>query len=338
MKKKQFKVKISSIITFVFILLFLYFLKDINIFKVYRIVIETNLFYFGLAFLSIFFSFFILAVKLKVNMSEVCYMGFWSSFVFLCGSLFFNLITPGRSLGGDFILAYFLKKKYKKTKSKFLGAILADKLSYYTSLFLLTFLSLIFVLFFFHLPRLFRILLELILILLLNFLIIIFLIVIFRKRINFVKVFEFIYSYFLKFLIRLRKNKKGYLRFKLKEIEDSFFSLVHNKIFYLSVLLSLVSWAFLFTCSYSLFLSLGIKINFLYIVVILVIGCFFGEVSITPGGIGLFEGMMFLLYSFIGVPRETALVVVILNSFLTYFFSLFLGFIFAFYLKLKYSS
>ena len=61
-----------------------------------------------------------------------------------------------------------------------------------------------------------------------------------------------------------------------------------------------------------------------------------GDLSPIPGGIGLVESSMFLLYSAMGVTGSLAITVVLLSRIIYYFYALVLGGLSFAYLKLKY--
>lgn len=317
--------------------LLIYILKDIEFSKIWQIIRQANPLYFGLAFASTFFAFLIWTFRWWINIRKVAPVKFWSLFVFLLAGLFFNLITPGRSVGGEFIWAYFLNKKYDKSKTCFIGTIVADKFSYIVSLFIVALFSTIYILTYFNLPYGSRILFTILLVLLLFALFLVILMSVFKKKISFVPLISFIYRYFIRFFYKISIMRRKYLSNKATEFGETFYSLVHhNGLFYISIVLSFLYWGFCFLTSYFLFMGFGLDIRFLYVVVVLGIGYFFGDISIIPGGIGFTEGSMYLLYANVNVPKEIAALVVIANSAITYFFSLILGSICALYLKLKY--
>ena len=89
----------------------------------------------------------------------------------------------------------------------------------------------------------------------------------------------------------------------------------------------------MYLSSYFLFISLNSQINFLSLIVVVTLSYLIGDISPVPGGIGLTEGTMFLLYSAIGVSPSIAIVISLLSRMIYYFFSLLMGGLSLIYLR-----
>jgi uncharacterized protein (TIRG00374 family) len=131
-----------------------------------------------------------------------------------------------------------------------------------------------------------------------------------------------------------KKNVKKGQKTKIEKILIKHFShfaktfrtvIKDRKIILVGIILSLVYWILNFSVSYFLFLSFGIEISFLLIIVVFSIGSIVGDISPTPGGIGLIEGVSILTYSLFGVNLTAAIAVSLLTRMIFYFFALFLG-------------
>jgi uncharacterized protein (TIRG00374 family) len=331
------KKRVTIILVALVIGVFIYLVKDISLLEVYNVVKSTKLLYFFLAVFSCFCGYLLWTLRWKINLAVVQKSSFWNLFVFLLSWLFFNLITPGRSIGGEFVAAYFLSKKYKKPKTKFIGTIIADRFFYVISLFVVVFLALLYILLFFKLPHTSRIFLE-VLFVGIGFLMFLFIFFMaFRKKITLVPFFSLLYHKFIKYFYRISHVKRKYLVFKFRQFGNVFYSIIHHrKIAFVSIIISFSIWCCSFLTSYFLFLSFGLHVGFILVAVIVPIGYFFGDISIIPGGIGFIEGTTYLLYSASGISKEIALLVVLLNTMITGFFNLFLGSIFSLYIKIKY--
>lgn len=335
MKKKR----ISFLLTIVILLLLIYILRNIEFFKIGHIIKEANFFYFSLAFLCSLCTFLMYNLRFKINLSEVIKARYWSLFVFSMGGIFFNTLTPGRSVGGEPMKAYFLNEKYRKPKSKLLGAMFADNSFHILVLVLLAVFSLIYALSFFNISRGAAAFFSIVLFILVLILFLILLFVLKRKKINLAFIFKlFYYLPFVRNRFKNRKEYRDYLHEKLQNFGGVYSKIIYNKRkLFLSLLITLLFWFFNFLIPYFLFLAFDLHIRFIPLLAIYAISYFFGDISPFFGGLGIVEGSMFLLYSNIGVLPELALVVILLNSAIYYFFTLFVGGLCWLYLRWKYN-
>jgi len=98
-----------------------------------------------------------------------------------------------------------------------------------------------------------------------------------------------------------------------------------KKILTAGILLSFVYWILYYSISYFLFLSFGVRVRFFMVIVVISLAEIVGDLSPSPGGIGLMEGFMILAYSAIGLNLYAATAVSLLSRIIFYFFSLLLG-------------
>ena len=98
-----------------------------------------------------------------------------------------------------------------------------------------------------------------------------------------------------------------------------------KKMIFIGVVLSLAYWLLNFATSYFLFLAFGVEISFLIVIVVFSIGNLIGDLSPSPGGIGLIEGVSIITYSLLGVGLSVAVAVALLTRIIFYLFSLLLG-------------
>ena len=73
--------------------------------------------------------------------------------------------------------------------------------------------------------------------------------------------------------------------------------------------------------------------SFFLVIIVVSLGNLLGDLSPTPGGVGLVEGFMIFLYSVLGVDLPAAIIVSLLSRLIGYFHSLVLGGISIFYLE-----
>lgn len=327
--KKRFVV----IFALVILVLLGYVLKDIDFYEVYSLLQKIDHFYFALAFLSCLVSFLLWNLRWKNTLRGIVNADYFFLLKVLFAGVFFNNITPGTGIGGEPVRAYFLSKKYKQSKTKILGSILADKMFNLSVFLLFVVLSLLFILVFADIPGGLKILFEIGLFVIF-ILITIFLIIPNKEKFKgwiLKKSFSFksVRGNFRNF-----KEFEKYVNKRISNLKNSFKkSLKGKNKFYRGFLLSLGVWMSTYLVSYFLFLSFDAKINLLPIIIVITLSTLIGDISPIPGGMGLMESSMFLLYSSMGIPGPLAVVVTLLSRFIYYFFSLFIGGISVVYLK-----
>lgn len=329
--KKKFEILLIIMVT----LLFLFILKDINFLEVYYLINNLNLFYFTLAFLSCLVTFLLWNIRWQNTLKELIDANYWYILIILFAGVFFNTITPGASTGGEPIRAYFLSKKYNKPKIKLFGSIAADKFFNLAVFLLFVVFSIVFIFIYVEIAPSLKIILEIILasIIIFSLVIIFFL----WKKIKFKADWISEKFYKLKSIkkhFKTLEEFKNYVNKKIKNFLDVFNSIILNKKkFWFGIFISIIYWLFLYLSSYFLFVSLNSQINFLSVIIVVTLGYLIGDISPIPGGIGLTEGTMFLLYSAIGVPPPIAIVVSLLSRIIYYFFSLLIGGLSLIYLR-----
>lgn len=330
-EKKAF----GTILTILAIFLAFNLVKDIDFKGVYLIFTEINPIYVLLAFFSGLFVFLLWNLRFKNTLRGLVRIKYLNLLPILFTGLFVNMITPGSGVGGEPVRAYYLSKKYKKPKTKFLGCIFADKFFNLLVFILFVIISLLLVIVYFDIPRTTKFILEGFL-LLLFFGISLFFYLFFRKH-------RLDISIITRNLYKLKAIKKKFLSYNefkkyIDEKLDNFLIvfrkvIVNKKQFYSGIFLSLLIWMFTFLISYFLFLSFRTPINFISVMTVVSLGFFFGEISPLPGGIGVVEGVMFLLYSAMGVFEPIAITVALLSRIIYYFYTLLLGGIALIYLR-----
>ncbi len=321
------------LLTVAVVALVVYLLLGIDFVEVYSILKTIQPFYFLLAFLSCFLSFLVWNLRWKNSLRPVVKGKFRYLFVVLFAGIFMNTITPGTGIGGEPIRAYYLKKKYKKPQSKFFGAILADKTLNLSVFFLFLIFSLIYILAILKIPFNTKVILQGVLIILILALIIFAL-----ARFRSAKLFQkFLFSFgAIKNRFADSQTLHKYLNTKLGNVKTTFKkNFLHKRRLLLGILLSVGVWLFTYLTSYFVFLALNFQISFFSVIAVVSVGYFVGDVSPIPGGIGLMESSMFLLYSSMGIPSALAIAVVLLSRIIYYFYAIFIGSLSLIYLRLK---
>ncbi len=312
-----------------------YIFKDLRFNEILGYLLRININYLLLAIIFCFLTFLIASLRVSYICKNFGKVKFGYLFLVVFAGSFLNVCTPGAGIGGEPVKSYFLGRKYKKPQSKFFWRILADKFFHlFVFAFFIVF-SILFLLFYIKIPDNLKLVLELVLFSLL-FVILVFFVVTFKK-----------FKFDLWFLIRkihriwfIKKNFEtaetfeNYVRLKVKDFAVFFKSLLKDKkIVFLGVFYSLLCWFFFYAVSWILFLSFGTNVSFLSVLIVVTLASLAGELSISPGGIGVNEGSMILLYNIMGVNLSLAITVSLISRLIFYFFSLVIGGISLTYLK-----
>jgi len=325
--RTRFRILFGAIILAILI----YILTKINFPEVYQILKTISPKFFLLAFVSYSLGLLIFSLRSMISLREIIQEhDFWFFLKTTLAGAFVNVITPGAQVGGEPIRAYFLGEKYNKPKTKVFGAVLADRFFHGLVSLFFVIASLLFVLTYIPVSNELKIIFQTALFFILASFALIFFLNMKKTNFNLEK--------FLKkigILGIVRKNKKihhmgqTFGNFKMS-FKKTFFG---KKTLFFGILFSFAYWILGYLSSYFLFLSLEVKVSFFLVIIVVSIGSLLGDLSPTPGGIGLVEGFMIFLYSIVGVNLPAAIIVSILSRMIGYFYYLILGGISLFHLE-----
>jgi len=145
--------------------------------------------------------------------------------------------------------------------------------------------------------------------------------------------------YWFKFVKKHFKSEKVFEKYcnaKLIECGKIFKnSIKGKKNIFVGLFFSILFWVLRYAVCYFLFLSFGFHVSFLVVVIVVTLGELAGAISFFPGGIGVVESSMILLYSAMGIGLSLGLLVVFLSRIIYYFFALFIGGLNLIYLRAK---
>jgi len=317
----------SLIGTLIVLALLVYVLWGINFYEIYLLIAQANLIWFALAILCSFLTFIIWNFRWKYIFRKLFKGDFWYLLHVLLAGAFFNTVTPGAGIGGEPFRAHFLAKKYKKPHTKILGYILGDKIFQLAILGFFTLFSIFFVLIYVKISSNLKLILELLLIfVVVSFVVILFLTL---RKVKFNLGLMFKRLHWFKFINSRFVTSEDFVKYIDKRI--NMFSGVFRKVvkdkknIFVGISFSVVFWMLNFFVAYFLFLSFGYDVNFLNVVIVITLSNLIGAVSIIPGGVGVIEGSITLLFSAMGIPSALALLVAFMNRIIYYFFALFIG-------------
>lgn len=318
--KKRYSISLTIII----LALLVFTLKDINLLEVLALLRKINLLFIALAIVSYVCMFLLWNVRFQYLLKDYVKSDFFFLLRTTMAGVFFNTITPGSNVGGELPRAYFLNAKYGKQKAKYMGHILADKTFNMLGSGIFLALSLFLVFPLLNISFGFKTILQ-------SIVILIYLITIAVL----ISTYENKTLWISKKLIKIRSIRKIFKRDKALEIFlkrkiRSFANvytttLKNRKKVYISFLLSIVACLFNFLASYFIFLSLGYNLNILMIIIAVTIATALGDISPIPGGIGLIESIVILLYTAMAVPLAFGTTVALLSRVIYYIFALAIG-------------
>jgi len=313
--------------TLIILGLLIWLLKDINFYEVYLLITSANLFWFLLAFVSSGMTFIVWNFRCIYVFKKYIKVDFWFYLQVLFAGAFFNTVTPGAGVGGEPFRAYYLAKKYKRSNSKILGYVLGDSFFRLAALVFFIIFSVLFILIYLQISSSLKLVLELILIFI--FVSIVIFSFFLLKKFDFKLGAVFRKLHYFKWFRNRFETADDLVSFINKKIQNSsgaFRKVVKNKNnLFVGLSLSFLFWIFNFLTAYFLFLSFGKSVNFLFVVIVFTLGNLVGSLSPVPGGVGVVEGTMTLLYSAMGIMTSLALLVAFLHRIIYYFFSLFVG-------------
>jgi len=320
------KKRLGFLITAIIIALLVFTLKDINFLESYDLLKSINLFYFALAIISYFLFLLVWNIRWKYTMKGFINAKFFHLLKVLFAGTFLNTITPGTGIGGEPARAHYLNKKYKKPKTKILGYILADKAFNLIGFLIYLIFSLLFINLVLNISLKSKMISTSIIVLLLM-LALIFLL---GWRHAHFKIDWLAKKLFklksLKRKFEKRKEFESYLRKRINNLVSSIKKVFKqkNKV-YAGIGFSLLARLFEFLAAYLIFLSLGLEVNFVAIIAVVTISTLLGDISPTPGGIGIVEGTMIILYTAVGLSSASATTSALLTRVVYYFITLGLG-------------
>lgn len=307
------------------IALTVYVLKDIDFEEVYYLLRNTNLRFFFLSLLIFPISLFIWNIRFKYLLGKKYNVGFWFLFKTTVAGFFINTITPGSSIGGEPVRIYYLSKKRKIPVMFAVGAVLADKLFYISVFFTLSILSLLYLLFFVSLPGWILAVLEIILVGIFFLFFIMILFHVKRRKIPIKWITNRVYN-----LNSVKKGFKSKKDFDKKVVESremmtKSYEYAIRSMFVHGIIFSVLYWVPLILSTYFLFFAFNVKAGIISVSTVVVLSFLIGDLSPSPGGIGLMESTMLVLYSSIGISLEVALAVALLGRIIYYLYYLGLG-------------
>jgi uncharacterized protein (TIRG00374 family) len=332
--------KLKLLFAVIVIVCAIFVIKDIDLSKVYYLLKDSQIHFFVIAFFCFTLSFVIWNLRFTYSLNRFIRTGFLFSFLVLLAGCFFNTITPGAAVGGEPVRAYFISKRHNKPISIILGVVLGDKVYHLGVFVVFVLLAGLFLINFIRISVEVKIFIFLILGVAVFLFVYLFIILLKNLRPNIIKLFSRLYHFnFIKVRFATKDIFISTLEKSINKFIQSFKAVgFTKKAVFIRTFLSVVFWILVVFVSYFLFLSLGARVSVFTIWIVVFIGYSIADISPIPGGIGLAESSMFLLYSVLGVDSEVALLVAFLERFAYYFHTLVLGGFSLIYLRIGMKS
>lgn len=271
-------------------------------------------------------------------------VSYFSIMPMLLAGILINNITPGPSIGGQPITAYYLKKKTENPFSECFATLVMDMSVQAFAFAVFGVFSILYV-FLYVSSEAIRLLVG---ILVFFDLLIVFIIVFLAKNSRNEKIWS-ILSPFLK-LIHYSKilsqlnefenynDVKDYVINQIENLKETVRELLQFKKVLLAACMLALSMFFLeYVKVYTAFLGLGYSVSFVHVVVVTSISSTVGYFVFMPGGTGAVETAMVALYFELGIPLGIATTATLLSRLLFYLTTYGAGYVSLSYLNLKWT-
>ena len=272
------------------LILFVIILSKLNLTEIGALLSNINLYYLAPALLLFIPLLVTKAMRwqLLMDAQDIDY-SLKDSTIMYAAAMYIGAITPGRI--GDFIKVFYLKgDNYPFGKS--FATVLQDRLFDLVSLLLLGYAGMLLFIVYFE-----RTILILSSILMGTLLLILFFL---YKRDISIGILEYISSHFIP--ERYRKNAKT----GFSDLCNSFKTLNTNQ-WVLATFLTAFAWIIYFVLMYFFALSIDIDIPFLYLATCVSISAVITLIPISISGIGTRDATLIILFSYLGLSKESAI-------------------------------
>lgn len=317
----SFKFNLKTLIVILLFAIGLYFLvpKLIGLPEAIKLILQVNKFYLFIAIIFEILSYVGAAILLGVILFQMGYkIKFWDRFRIGSIAAFAIHFFPVGNLGQGALDFFFLRKQKVETGSILLMLILRIIFTY--AAFLLIFLyGLVLVPTAPHMkvsPRIISFILTFLIVGGISYMF-----YLYKNKNKFRKIWNRFLRFFDTFFSKIR-GKKVSERQESEVFEDIYEGIglfgkkKRSSIF--ALMAGLMYWLGDITCFYFVFLSFGYHIHIGVLIFGYCIASFLGMISFIPGGLGVTEGTMGLLYSALGVPASLALMSVLVFRFFSF--------------------
>jgi len=305
--------------------------------KIFQVLSQANYWFIlvaiGFQILSIVTIFFrwdmvVKYCRLKISDSRL--------FMITLAGIAFSHLMPSSRMGGEPVRAYFLRNETKKSTSLCLSTIIVERIFDAVTFSIISLFVLISILLYWNLPAWIILLLVLAFLIAFSMLVIIVYISV-NKKVG-MRIVMWFFKRFQRFLSRWsttaqweRKLQKDVLLFS-----ESVAGMIKKRhLWAYGFGFSLLAWIFDIFRTYFIFVALGNNVSLLVIGGAIVIAALAGAIPVSPGGLGLIEAAMVIVFTSAGIPITIAAMVTIIDRLISYWGLTFVGLIPSYYLGIK---
>ena len=332
---KETKTLIRNAVFLIAIILFFLILDKIGFKNIYSTLKTTNPMFLFLSVASLFVSYIMWSFKWKTLLNGVVKVKFKDVFLNILSTEFVNNLTPGVSVGGEPLRAYYIAEEYKKPSTKIFTTVIIEKVINALIVISLVILAILFSVLFVEINWVVKLISSII-----GILILLFILFFILKKADVLKKLKIKIknTQFAKFIKGKKVYKKlrggiaktfGYFVYSFKNLRKE------KKILARVIIFGLLKWVFKILAVYFLVLSLNYNISPLIIVIVVIIAGLLGDVAFVPN-VGVTEVSMIALYVAFGVPGAVAALATVFYRLIYYMYALGFGAVSWNYLHSKY--
>jgi hypothetical protein len=257
-------------------------------------------------------------------------------FMITLAGVSFSHLMPSSRMGGEPVRAYFLRNETRKSASICLSTIIVERIFDAVTFSLISLFVLVFALMFWNLPA-WVIAMLILAFLISSFMIFAMVYVSINRRVGMRMVFWF-FRRFERLLSRWKSARQWERKLK-KDVglytKNVSVLLARKHLWAYGFMFSVLGWTFDIFRTYFIFVALGNNVSLLLIGGAVIIAALAGSIPISPGGLGLIETAMILVFASAGIPIALAGMVTIIDRLISYWGVTFIGLIPSYYLGIK---
>jgi len=257
-------------------------------------------------------------------------------FMITLAGIAFSHLMPSSRMGGEPVRAYFLRNETKKSTSLCLSTIIVERIFDAVTFSIISLFVLISIFLYWNLPAWIIILLVVAFLIALSMLVIIVYISV-NKKVG-MRIVMWFFKRFQRFLSRWRTTAQWEKKLQKDVIlfSESVAGMIKKRhLWAYGFGFSLLAWIFDIFRTYFIFVALGNNVSLLVIGGAIVIAALAGAIPISPGGLGLIEAAMVIVFTSAGIPITIAAMVTIIDRLISYWGLTFIGLIPSYYLGIK---
>ena len=300
--KKGQAVKVVLSFLFAFLILY-FFISRAEVGKIINILANANFLFLFVAFALFYGVFWAKSMRWKIFLANIGFKEKLSNIteIYFLGQ-FINTLLPARL--GDFYKAHLMKKNFGIAGSRAFGTILFDRLFDLIFMAVLFFIS-VFAFFGKNIPSGIR--KSVLLLFLLVFAALAFFIVLSRKK---------------NIMIRLMPKM---FKISFKNFQSAAAKSLNVRTIPIVLFITAIVWVLEFFIFYLITKSIGLNISFFLVIIIVVTANAVMTIPITPSGLGLVEAGIAVILMLVGVEKNIAISVALLNGLINYWNQLAFG-------------